>query len=219
MDWKRYLAEGVGTFFLVFFGTGSIIIGNQNGGASNSEVALVFGLVVMVLIFALGRISGAHFNPAVSFGFWLAGEMKAGGALRYVLAQSGGAILASSLLKILFPGATDYGATVSTSAGAGLVFEILLTGLLVLVIMNIAVGRSVTGHLAGLAVGGTIALAATVGGPVSGASMNPARSLGPALVGGVWDHFWIYLAGPVTGAAVGVFLCRLTHENKCCKQC
>jgi len=211
---KKLTAECVGTFFVVFAGTAAIVV-NGEGAVSHVGVALTFGLVVFAMIAALGDVSGAHMNPAVTFGFYLAGRLPASSALPYVICQCLGAVLASIVVKLLFPADQSLGATVpSGSAVQSWVMEMLLTAMLMFVILCVSTGAREKGITAGLAIGAVVALEALFAGPVSGASMNPARSLAPALVSGQLDMVWIYLTAPLAGAAVAVPLCwyiRDTH--------
>jgi MIP family channel proteins len=200
------LAETIGTFALVFFGTGAIVINDLTDGViTHLGIALTFGLIVMSMIYAVGDISGAHMNPAVTVGFWVAKRFPLKRIPGYILAQLTGASLASAALWILFPGHANYGATIpSGSWHQALLLEFILSLMLMFVILSVAVGAKETGILAGIAIGGYIALAALVMGPICGASMNPARSFGPALYAEMWSPFWIYVAGPIAGAALSV---------------
>jgi aquaporin Z len=207
---RKLLAEAFGSFVLVFIGTGAIVSDDLFGGeVTHVGVALVFGLVVMALIYALGDISGCHLNPAVTIGFALAGRFAWRGVAPYVAAQCGGMGLASAVLRVLFPGHATLGATLP--AGAPLqsfVLEVLLTLILMVVILCVATGAKEKGIMAGVAVGAVIAVEAMFAGPVSGASMNPARSLAPALVTLRLESLWIYLVAPIVGAAAGVLVWR-----------
>lgn len=215
---KKYAAEFIGTFALVFAGTGAIVINEASHGAiTHVGIALTFGLIVLVMIYTLGDISGAHINPAVTIGFWLARRLAGREVLRYIASQSAGALAASAVVRLLFPGNQFLGAT--EPAGSQLqsfVLEFLLTALLMFVILGVSTGAREKGITAGIVVGAVIALEAMFAGPISGASMNPARSLGPALVSGQLANLWIYLAAPVLGAGLGVIGCRCTREPGCC---
>lgn len=219
MKVRPWLAEAIGTFALVFAGCGAIVVDAQFGGVvGHVGIAMTFGLVVMAMIYAIGDASGAHINPAVSLGFWASGRLPAATLGRYVAAQFVGAVIAGLLLWFLFPGAGDFGTT--RPAGTviqGAVMEVVLTFLLMFVILNVATGAKEKGVIAGAAVGGTVALAALFGGPVSGASMNPARSLGPALVSLDLGHLWVYFLAPAAGAVLAVPACRLACADGCCE--
>jgi aquaporin NIP len=208
MNRRPLLAELFGTFALVFCGTGAIVINEVQGGAiTHVGIALTFGLIVLALIYALGDISGCHLNPAVTIGFWLAGRFPATQLGPYVGSQCAGALLASTTLRLLFPTATTLGATLPAGPGwQSFVLELILTFLLMVVILCVSTGAKEKGIMAGVAVGAVIALEAMFAGPVCGASMNPARSLAPAVVSGRVAELWIYVVAPVMGAALGVAL-------------
>ena len=214
---RKYAAEFMGTFALVFAGTGAIITNDiAHGAVTNTGVALTFGMVVLTMIYAVGDVSGAHFNPAVTLGFFAARRLAGKMVLPYVLSQLSGALAASLLLRGLFP----QHSTLGTTAPAGpalqsLIFEIILTALLMFVILNVSVGAKERGITAGIAVGSVIALEALFAGPISGASMNPARSLAPALVSQHLAHLWIYLVAPVAGALLAVVGCRCVRKDCC----
>ncbi len=213
---KKLLAEALGTFALVFAGTGAIVV-NSSGVISHAGVALTFGLVVFALISALGDISGAHLNPAVTIGFWIARRFPARSVLPYVLCQCLGAITASILVQLLFPTNTDLGGTKpSGSEGQSWILEVILSAGLMFVILSVSTGASEKGITAGLAIGSVVALEAMFAGPICGASMNPARSLGPALVSWQLATLWIYLSAPILGAIIAVPVCRCVREPGCC---
>ncbi len=208
---RRLAAELIGTFFLVFAGTGAITINDlsrtsvSGGAITHVGVALTFGLVVLALIYALGDVSGAHFNPAVTLGFVVARRFPLGWAAAYVAAQVAGALLASLCLRFLFPSHDTLGATLPTGEAAqSFVLELLLTFFLMFVILCVTTGSKEKGAMAGIAIGAVIALEAMFAGPICGASMNPARSLAPAVVSGRLEHLWVYLAAPAAGALLGV---------------
>jgi aquaporin Z len=203
---KKYLAELIGTFAMVFCGTGAIIINQETGGIiSHAGVALTFGMIVAAMIYALGSISGAHLNPAVTFGFWLAKKFPAREILPYVIAQISGAFIASLVLKYLFPANDFLGSTQPlNSEMQSWILEIILMFFLMLVILQVAHGSKEQGMFAGVAIGSVVLLEAMFAGPISGASMNPARSLSPAIVSGHTEHLWLYLTAPFIGVGVAV---------------
>jgi aquaporin Z len=215
---RKIAAESFGTFALVFAGTGAIVVNDTSSGlVSHVGVALTFGLVVLAMIYALGDVSGAHLNPAVTLGFFVARRLPKQEVLPYVFSQCAGALAASGTLRLLFPGHATLGATLP--AGTDLqsfVFETILTILLMFVILSVSTGSKERGLMAGVAVGAVIAFEALFAGPVCGASMNPARSLAPALVSGRLDHLWLYLMAPPLGAAIAVLSCRCVHARPCC---
>ena len=217
-NFRRYLSEFLGTFALVFAGTGAIVINDVSGGAvTHAGIALTFGLVVLAMIYTFGDISGAHFNSAVTFGFFTARRLEGKQVFPYVLSQISGAISASALLRLLFPTHQTLGATFPAGAAIqSFILEIVLSFFLMLVILSVSAGAQEKGITAGIAVGAVIALEAMFAGPICGASMNPARSLGPALVSAHFQHLWIYLTAPVFGAAFAVFACRCVREEGCC---
>jgi aquaporin NIP len=215
---KKCLAEFIGTFALVFAGTGAIVINDVSGGGiTHVGIALTFGLVVLAMIYTVGDISGAHLNPAVTSAFWLSGRFAGQQVLPYVLAQCLGAIVASGTLHFLFPAHATLGATLPAGSDRqSFILELILTLILMFVILNVSVGAKEKGVTAGIAVGAVIGLEAMFAGPICGASMNPARSLAPAIVSGHWEHLWIYLAAPLIGSCLAVFACRGCQNSGCC---
>ena len=206
---QKYLAEAIGTFCLVFAGTGAIVINDVSGGTvSHVGVALTFGLIVMSMIYSVGHVSGAHINPAVTLGFWLSRRLPGNFVGPYILSQLVGAFAASGLIWVMFSHTTLGATHPAGSAIQTFVLEIVLTAILMFVILSVVSGPKETGLLAGVAIGGTITLEALFSVPISGASMNPARSLAPAVISGGIADVWIYLAAPVLGAAIGV----VTHK-------
>ena len=214
---RKYAAEFIGTFGLVFAGTGAIIINDVSGGAVTSVgIGVTFGLIVLAMIYAIGDVSGAHLNPAVTLGFFVGRRLEAKMVLPYVLSQLSGALAASLLLRALFPQHLTLGLTAPTgSALQSFILEIILTALLMFVILNVSEGAKERGITAGIAVGAVIGLEALFAGPISGASMNPARSFAPALVSQHFANLWIYLVAPITGALVAVAGCRCVRKDCC----
>lgn len=205
---RKLVAEAVGTFGLVFAGTGSVIINAETGGQIGQVgIGLTFGLIIMVMIYATGHISGAHFNPAVTLAFAIGRHFPWAVVPLYWGAQLGGGILASLVLRGMFGNVANLGATLPRgSAGQSLLLEIVLTFFLMFVITSVATDVRAVGQAAAIAIGGTVGLEATFAGPISGASMNPVRSLAPAVVSGTWDAQWLYIAGPLLGAIAGVLV-------------
>ena len=205
---KKYFAEFVGTFALVFCGTCAIVIDQvSGGGVSHLGVSLTFGIIVAGMIYSVGDISGAHLNPAVTLGFSLLGKFPYKDIVPYVVSQIAGAILASVVVHTMFPGNEFLGATIPSGiAMQSFILEIILTFILMFVIIRVATGSKETGIMAGIAIGGIVAMEAAFAGPICGASMNPARSLAPALISGHIEFLWVYLTAPFAGAilAVGV---------------
>ncbi|MBD3241748.1 MAG: aquaporin [Chitinivibrionales bacterium] len=214
------MAEAIGTFALVFAGCAAIVVNDTYGGLlGHVGVCLVFGFIVMAMIYSVGNISGAHINPAVTLGFLFAGRLRKRAVLPYVGSQLLGAVAASVLLRVLFPEHETLGATLPrVSLARAFVVEVLLSFLLMFVILNVSTGAMEKGIMAGVAVGGTVAFEALLGGPLTGASMNPARSLGPALVSGNMQSLWVYLVAPVVGAFVAHPTCRLVQGSECCAE-
>jgi aquaporin NIP len=201
---RALVAEFIGTFALVFAGAGAIVVDARTHALGHVGVAFTFGLVIMAMIYAVGHVSGGHFNPAVSFAFALTRHFPWSSVFAYWGAQMAGAICGAALVAISLGDDADVGATLpSGSQGQAFVWELVLTFFLMFVIMAVATDTRAVGEAAAIAIGGTVALDAMFGGPISGASMNPARSLGPALVSGNSHALWIYITAPLLGAAVG----------------
>lgn len=213
---NKYIAELLGTFALVFCGTGAIVINQQAGGVvTHVGIAVTFGFIVMAMIYTLGDISGAHMNPAVTIAFTIAKRFKLKQVLPYIISQAIGAILASATLKFLFPANETLGLTLPAGSDMqSFIFEFILTFFLMLVIINVATGSKEQGMFAGLAIGSTVLLEAMFAGPVCGASMNPIRSLSPAIVSGHTEHLWIYIAAPIAGAAFAIPIFHLLRTKK-----
>lgn len=211
--WRKIVAECVGTFCLVFAGCGAIMVNDITAGqVTHPGVALTFGLVVGVMILATGHISGAHFNPAVTLAFASAGHFPWKEVPGYLAGQVVAAVLASAALYAVLGPVAALGATVpSGGALQALVLEAVLTFMLMFVIVSVATDARATGQLAALGIGGTVTLCALFGGPICGASMNPARSIGPAVLTGELGQLWIYLAGPIAGALLGAFVYRFVR--------
>ena len=204
---RKLLAELFGTFALVFTGCGAIVVNEISGGAvGHLGICTIFGLIVMAVVYSFGDVSGAHINPAVTIAFWLSGRFPLKEVGPYVVAQVLGAIAASALTLYLFPADSTYlGSTsISDTVMQGFVFEVVITFLLMLIIIMVAPGSKEVGTLAGIAIGAAVAVLALLAGPITGASMNPARSLGPALVSGNLEHIWLYIVAPILGAALAV---------------
>ena len=208
-------AEFLGTTALVLFCTGSVVVNEQTQALGHGGLSATCGLAVLVLIQAFGPTSGAHFNPAVTVGFWAAGRFAGRQVGPYVLAQLLGALVGSGLVRQLATGPSALGATLPAhGAGQALAVEIVLTFWLMLVILRVAHGSKEQGLLAGLTIGALVGLEVLVGGPLSGGSMNPARSLAPALVGGHLAAAWVYVAGPMAGALLAVLADKLLNMSQ-----
>ena len=213
---REFLAEFIGTFVLIFAGTGAVMVNQlSNGAVTHLGISIVFGAVVTALIYSLGHISGAHFNPAVTLAFWTSGYFRRSLVIPYILSQVLGAITASWLLRISLGAVGNLGATLPRNGDwlQSLVLETVLTFILMLVIFGSGLDRR--GHIgfAGISIGLTVALEAACMGPITGASMNPARSLAPALVGGNLQHQWLYWVAPILGAQLAVVVYRYLSNN------
>jgi aquaporin Z len=213
---RRCIAEAIGTFAIVFAGTGAIVVNDVSGGAiTHTGIALTFGLVVMAMIYAVGDISGAHFNPAVTLGFWAARRLPFRAVLPYTASQVTGALCASVLMRLLFPAHGTLGMTLPAGpVSQSFVMEVVLTFFLMFVILGVSTGAKEKGILAGAAIGATVALDALFGGPICGASMNPARSIGPALVTAHFEHLWLYILAPAIGALIAVAAGRCVRGDE-----
>lgn len=215
---RRLTAEFLGTFGLVFAGTGAIVINNvSHGEITHVGVALTFGLIVLAMIYTFGDVSGAHINPAVTVGFAAARRFTWKEVPGYLVAQVLGAFFASALLRWLFPHDEKLGATLPAgSVVQSFILEMVLSFLLMLVILSVSTGAKEKGITAGIAIGAVIGLEAMFAGPICGASMNPARSLAPAVVSGHIESLWLYLLAPVIGAILAVPACCAFRESDCC---
>ena len=214
---KKYLSEFIGTFSMIFCGCGAMVINDFTGGSiTHPGVAITWGLIVMSMIYAFGDVSGAHFNPAVTLGFAVAKKFKWIEVPKYVISQLFGALTASYVLLFLFP-ESDLGATIPTIEPLKVfIIELLLSFFLMLVIINVSTGSKEIGHVAGIAIGSVVLLEAMFAGPLTKASMNPIRSLAPALASGNFSHLWIYLTAPFAGMLLAVFSCKLVKDENCC---
>jgi MIP family channel proteins len=209
---RKMMAEFLGTFALVFIGCGAAMMQAMTGSLGHGGVCAAFGLVIMVMIYATGHISGAHFNPAVSVAFASIGRFKASELVPYIMAQVGGALIAAALLWGTLGPVGELGATVlQTTVITGILVEFILSFFLMFVITAVATDSRAEGAMAGLAIGGTVTMAALFGGPLTGASMNPARSLGPAVISGQFSDLWLYLSVPFLGAVAGAVTYRWTR--------
>ena len=211
---RRCLAEGLATFSLVFAGCGAVIVDSERGGSLGAVgISAVFGLVIMVMIYATGHLSGAHINPAVTIAFAVTRHFPIRDAAAYIPAQLGGAAAGAALLRLAWHGTPAHlGATTPTvGSGSALLYETVLTAFLMFVIVAVATDSRAVGQAAAIAIGGTVGLDALFGGGVTGASMNPARSFGPALLASEWTDFWIYIVGPLVGALIGAVLYQLVR--------
>ncbi len=215
---QKICAEALGTYCLVFVGTAAIVVNDLGEGViTHAGVALTFGLIVLAMIYAIGDVSGAHINPAVTLAFAVARRFPLRLVGPYIAVQCLGAVLASLTVLVLFPDHETLGQTLpSGSIMQTFVLEFVLTFMLMFVILSVSTGAKEKGITAGIAIGAVVGLEALFGGPISGASMNPARSLGPALAGLHFTHLWIYIAAPILGALAAVPTCRCIRDENCC---
>ena len=211
---RALAAEAIGTFALVFSGAGAVMVDSKTHALGHVGVAITFGLVIMAMIYAVGHISGAHFNPAVSFAFALSRHFPWSRTLGYWTAQLAGALAAAAILRGSLGNIAHVGATLpSGSQAQSFLWELVLSFFLMFVIMAVATDTRAVGEAAAIAVGGTVGLDAMFGGPISGASMNPARSAGPAIVSGDLHALWLYIAAPVLGASLAALVYQLLREE------
>jgi len=211
---RRACAEGIGVFALVFAGCGAIVAEAQHPGTLGTVgISLVFGLTIMAMVYATGHLSGAHLNPAVTIAFAFTRHLPGVEALAYFVAQLAGALAAAGLLAAIWPSEpAALGTTLPTvGIGSALAYEAVLTTFLMFVIMAVATDTRAVGAAAAIAIGGTVGLDALFGGPITGASMNPARSIGPALVTGETDDLWLYVVAPIAGAILGALAYQLVR--------
>ncbi|GGI57703.1 MIP/aquaporin family protein [Winogradskyella haliclonae] len=219
---KKEISELIGTFAMVFCGCGAMTINEITGGdISHVGVAITWGLIVMAMIYAFGEISGAHFNPAVTVAFAVAKKFNWKYVPRYILFQIVGAFLAIGVLWFLFPDSTSYGHTYPAEGFEpykAFILELILTFFLMVVIINVSTGSKEIGTMAAIAVGGIILLEAMFAGPMTKASMNPARSIAPAIISGNLQHLWLYVTAPFIGAILAVISCKLVKDDNCCNE-
>lgn len=217
---KQFYSETLGTFAMIFCGCGAMTINEiTNNSISHVGVAITWGLIVMAMIYAFGEVSGAHFNPAVTIGFAFAKKFSWKKVPSYILAQAIGAILAIFVLCILFPESQFLGETTpkdSFPSYKAAILEFILTFFLMVVIINVSTGSKEIGSMAAVAVGGVILLEAMFAGPITKASMNPIRSIAPALFTGNFQYLWLYITAPILGAISAVSSCKLVKDNQCC---
>ncbi|WP_370003573.1 MIP/aquaporin family protein, partial [Winogradskyella sp.] len=218
---KKLWSEFIGTFAMVFCGCGAMTVNEITGGSiTHVGVAITWGLIVMAMIYAFGEISGAHFNPAVTIGFAVAKKFEWKNVPKYILFQVVGAFMAIAILWVLFPESNSFGHTYPAEGFEpykAFILELLLTFFLMVVIINVSTGSKEIGTMAAIAVGGVILLEAMFAGPMTKASMNPARSLAPAIISGNMQSVWLYLTAPIVGSFLAVFSCRLVKNDNCCK--
>jgi aquaporin NIP len=219
---KNYISEFIGTFAMIFCGTGAMTINEITGGdVTHVGIGITWGLIVMAMIYAFGEISGAHFNPAVSIAFAHAKKFSWKEVPKYIFFQVAGAFAASLLLMWLFPKSELLGATIPTvDVWRAFVLELILTFFLMVVIINVSTGSKEVGMMAGIAIGSVVLLEALFAGPITNASMNPARSLAPNIVSGNIKGLWLYILAPIIGALLAVVSCKFVkHENCCDEEC
>ncbi|MFT5959561.1 MAG: aquaporin NIP [Polaribacter sp.] len=217
---KKYISEFIGTFSMIFCGTGAMTVNEVTGGeVTHVGIAITWGLIVMAMIYAFGETSGAHFNPAVTVAFAFAKKFAWKEVPKYITAQILGAFAASLVLWFLFPTSETLGATIPTvDVWRAFVLELLLTFFLMVVIINVSTGSKEMGIIAGIAIGGVVLLEAMFAGPITNASMNPARSIAPNIVSGNIEGLWLYILAPIIGAILAVVSCRLIKEDNCCDE-
>ena len=219
---KNYISEFIGTFAMIFCGTGAMTINEITGGdVTHVGIGITWGLIVMAMIYAFGEISGSHFNPAVSIAFAYAKKFSWKEVPKYIFFQVAGAFAASLLLMWLFPKSELLGATIPTvDVWRAFVLELILTFFLMVVIINVSTGSKEVGMMAGIAIGSVVLLEALFAGPITNASMNPARSLAPNIVSGNIKELWLYILAPIIGALLAVVSCKFVkHENCCDEEC
>lgn len=217
---KKYISEFIGTFSMIFCGTGAMTINEVTGGdVTHVGIGLTWGLIVMAMIYAFGETSGAHFNPAVTIAFAYAKKFAWVEVPKYIIAQILGAFAASFVLLFLFPSSEFLGSTIPTiDVWRAFVLELLLTFFLMVTIINVSTGSKEMGVIAGIAIGGVVLLEATFAGPITNASMNPARSLAPNIVSGNIKGLWLYMVAPILGALLAVISCKLIKDDNCCDE-
>ena len=217
---KRYISEFIGTFSMIFCGCGAMTINEVTGGTvTHVGIGLTWGLIVMAMIYAFGETSGAHFNPAVTIAFAYAKKFAWKEVPKYIIVQILGAFVASGILLFLFPDSEFLGSTIpKVDVWRAFVLELLLTFFLMVTIINVSTGSKEIGVIAGIAIGGVVLLEAIFAGPITNASMNPARSLGPNIVSGNIEGLWLYLVAPVLGALLAVVSCKLVKDDNCCDE-
>jgi aquaporin Z len=220
MNMKKYISEFIGTFSLIFCGTGAMTINEVTGGdVTHVGIGLTWGLIVVAMIYAFGDISGAHFNPAITIAFAYAKKFAWKEVPKYIIAQILGAFVASFVLLFLFPESKFLGSTIpSIDVGRAFVLELLLTFFLMITIINVSTGSKEIGVIAGIAIGGVVTLEALFAGPITNASMNPARSFAPNIISGNIDGLWLYMVAPILGALLAVASCKLVKDENCCNE-